>query len=1538
MDDQIKLLQQQLQRSLLAIRKLKEENSRLGAVENEAVAIVGMGFKLPEDNDSAIKFWETLINGNDDISEIPVERWDPAEYYDSNPDAENKYYTNQAGTIKRSIKEFDPVFFNISPSEARYMDPQQRLLLEACWEAFENANIPPDLLMKSETGVFIGMSSFDNAIRLNVSGAPISAYTGTGNALSGGAGRIAHTFGFNGPVMNIDTACSSSLVAIHQACKSIRNKECSVAVVGGVNVLLSPEVMVNFCQSKMLAVDGRCKTFDEAANGYARGEGVGVIILKPLSKALQDKDSILALIKGSAVNHDGKSAGLTVPNGLAQQFVMKKALADARLNPEDISYIECHGTGTSLGDPIEFEAIANVYGNRSAANALHIGSLKTNIGHLEAAAGIAGLIKVILCIQHKKIVPHLHFKNPSKFISWNKFPQIKVPVNPVAWTGREEDHTLRAGISSFGFTGTNSHIIVEEYNKEKAGKSENGQFNAFPVLTFSAKSKTALLALQKKYIHYLEKKSAPIADVCYSSNIGRNHFQYRFAVAGANYEQLKDLLSQKTVVAEPGSNSQKIAFLFTGQGSQYTTMGKELFDSNLYFREKIMECSQLLEGNLDIPLIELLFNAEQEFNLNQTQYAQPAIFAIEYAMASLWMHWGVQPSLLLGHSIGELTAACIAGIFNLGDAIKLVLARGKLMQAATGDGVMYSVNISGERLTTYIKDRAQISIAAINGPEQSVLSGDRGQAAQIIDQLQQDGYTVSKLNVSHAFHSPLMEKAKNEFLEILQQVKFNIPSIPIISNLNGDFLKDEMCKPDYWADQIVNPVDFYSCIKTLEKLDIDSCIEMGPSPVLLSLIANSRVNLPALALLTSFKKTGSTWVHLSKSVAVLYEKGINLNWERINQEFITNKISLPNYSFQLEPYWVEGKRKRTDYLSKNIAKEIQQDIPDDLSKLLSNVNLVVQELPVPFLSKAKHWILISFVKTDTDSFQKYLSLQGDSSQVINIGNLDEESIEDDIYQRITQISFDQESYYLALFLPSDSAKMNKNFIDQFSNTGLGFIFLIRYLEERKTLLKIKSIAIVHIKKMLLAGTYDGDESTLIGKSFMALGRVVENELVNIPVKRITTEKGRDTEDYNDVYNEIISTVKESDIILTQEKRSILRIQPFFLNNPPERRKEEVFMSEKSYLIIGGLGALGLHVAAWAVENKAKHIFLVSRSGIPKNELNGLLEELKSRSVHIHTLKADVADALQMEQLFFKFGTEFPALGGVFYLAGTLADCTILNETQSNFNSVLKPKVVGIWNIERLMRNLKNVFFVQFSSLSSIFGTPGQANYAYANGFLDAMAEFRIARGLPCLNINWGPWEGDGMAAGFKNNLSGSAVHKLSIKQGINILDYLMKSQYSGSVCAGEFNTEVIKRLDIPLLEEFLSSDKEDTTTTTTTTEHTQIQDLKTILSEILELPVDQFDENTALINYGFDSLLALKAKREIYKVSGIDLDMNVFMNSPTVKQLKIILTAELEKKQVTDSNVLLQDADEEFMSIDNLSEAEIDNLLDSLNKSKDHGA
>jgi acyl transferase domain-containing protein/pimeloyl-ACP methyl ester carboxylesterase len=890
-----------VRRAIAEIRELRATVAAGERARNEPIAIVGMACRLPGADDPAA-LWELVRTGTDMVTEMPSSRRGAAAHGAPEP-AWRGAFIEQADC-------FDAAFFGISPREAEHMDPQQRLFLEVGWAALEDAGAPMDRLRDTRTGVFAGVTGADYTLLLhkNLPPAKLDGYVLSGGASTFMAGRLSYWLGLQGPSLTLDTACSSALVSVHLACQSLRCGDCDTALAGGVNLLLEPDGFLMLSQAGMLAPDGWCKTFDKSADGYVRGEGCGVVVLKRLSTAQRDNDRILAVIRGSAVNHDGRSSGITVPNPQAQQKVIRDALAAADVAGNEIEYVEAHGTGTALGDPIEVRALSAVLGpGRDPDRPVVLGSVKTNIGHLEPAAGIAGLIKTVLSLRHEAIPPLLHLREANPDIGLDKLP-VRLATELIPWPRGSRPRL--AGVSSFGASGTNAHLVLEEAPvAEQPGPAPDRPVH---LVTISARDADALTALARKYHRTLSQDAPELADIAFTAYTGRSHFRHRLAIAADTTAQLRGHLdtylrseADRDVLAGTARGGRpKVGFLFTGQGSQYVGMARQLYDTEPAFRADLDRCDEVLRDRLEPGLLAVMFGEnESGALLDRTRYTQPALFALEYALARLWIRWGVTPACLLGHSVGELAAACVAGVFSLEDGLALVAERARLMDGLTGGGAMAAVFGPLEEVRAAIAPYPeQLSIAAVNGPQDVVVAGDEDALGQMAAQLKRTGIKTKNLAVSQAFHSALLDPVLDDFQEFAATLTYRAPSLPLISNLTGELLGPDSVNPSYLRDHARQPVRFADGLAKLIDLGCEVLIEIGPAPHLCE-IAKRTVPAEGRRLLPSLRRNNDDWRILMRSLAEAYVAGVSINWAGLDEGRQRRRVELPTYAFTRRRHW-----------------------------------------------------------------------------------------------------------------------------------------------------------------------------------------------------------------------------------------------------------------------------------------------------------------------------------------------------------------------------------------------------------------------------------------------------------------------------------------------------------------------------------------------------------------------------------------------------------------------------------------------------------
>ncbi|WP_051023290.1 type I polyketide synthase [Nocardia pneumoniae] len=878
-----------LVKAAAALRKLEAEVARLTRQQTEPVAVIGMGCRFPGGADDPESFWRLLCDGVDALTERPAR------------------ITRDAARTAAFLSEvdgFDAAFFGISPGEAAALDPQHRLLLEVAWEALEDAGVVTERLVGSRTGVFFGMSSNDYLLLSARSGA-MRGYTGTGTAHCFGAGRLSYLLGLRGPSLVVDTACSSSLVAVHLAMQSLRRGESSLALAGGVNLVLDESSTDMIADLQALSPDGRCRTFDARANGFVRGEGCGIVVLKKLSDALADGDRVLAVLRGSAVNSDGRSAGLTAPNPLAQRDMLRQAFADARVNPGEIGYVETHGTGTALGDPVEIEALTEVFGEVDPGSGdCVLGAVKTNLGHLEAAAGIAGLIKTVLVVQNAEIPRNLHFSTLNPRISLTGTPFV-IPKTTLAWPGGKQPRV--AGVSSFGMSGTNAHVVVAE-----APAVEQVPPRAGPVLLpLSARSPAALTELATAYAAILEQEDDP-HDIAYTAGARRDHHDWRTAVVGASGTELAEKLrifARHGAAAAVAAAPPTLTYVFSGQGAQWIGMGRQLQASEPVFRAALTECDELIARHASFSLLAELAAPHARSRLHHTEIAQPALFACQIALSALLSSWGIRPDAVIGHSVGEIAAAHVAGALSLAEAIRIVVARGRIMARADDSGAMVAVALSQDEMASILATPdTSVVVAAINDGGSVVLSGPVDELDTVLDPIQRRGVRCRWLPVGYAFHSPSMAPLAAELAKELGMVEAGRTTCPLYSTVRGDRITGDELNGGYWADNVRHPVRFAEAVHAAARDGQQVFLEIAPHPVLSGHVANC---LDSTAAVPTLRRDRPEMRSLLDAVAHLYTAGYPVDFAGLYPDR-RRIVALPHYPWQRRRYWLETPEPPTE--------------------------------------------------------------------------------------------------------------------------------------------------------------------------------------------------------------------------------------------------------------------------------------------------------------------------------------------------------------------------------------------------------------------------------------------------------------------------------------------------------------------------------------------------------------------------------------------------------------------------------------------------
>ncbi|KFA79470.1 hypothetical protein S40288_05363 [Stachybotrys chartarum IBT 40288] len=1485
-------------------------------ISRQDIAVVSMACRLPGDIVTPEGFWEFLESGGDAIADTPVGRWGCDTY--------DRSYCRRGGFIS-SVYSFDTSFFGISPREAARLDPSQYMMLETCWEAIERAGYTAQGLRDSSTGVFIGTSNILTHQGLNPSTvrdlADLDGYTVTGSAAGTMSGRISYHLGLQGPTMTIDTACSSSLVTTHLACNALRLGECDMAVSGGISLLTNPGLHVEFDHLQGMSPDGRCRSFSADAQGTGWSEGSVVVLLKRLSDAQRDGDTIHAVIRGSAVNHDGRSASLTTPSGHAQQRLVRTALATAQLQPHDIDYVEAHGTGTKLGDPIEATALAEVFGpSRAEPKPLYIGSVKSNIGHTQAAAGLVGLLKIVLAIKNSLLPRTLHVTEPTPAVDWQG-ANIAPNMSNRAWP-LVEGQPRRAGVSAFGIGGTNAHIILQEppplnhvVDKEKLSRRDVGPL---PIL-LSGDTDLALRAqVEKLGRHiYLQQHDDDLRDIAYSLATTRTHFRKRIVLAATEKSQL---LKELDNMVSPGSlimqdtddnfHHTKMAMLFTGQGSQWPGMGKALSEVHPIFHQALLEIAKEFDKELEVPLLDVMWappGSDLAILLERTDYAQPALFALEVALWRLWEVLGVRPDFLFGHSLGEVVAAHVAGVFDMHDACRLVAARGRLMQSHSGDFSMAALEASAAETEAAIGQLGyadDVGVALYNTPFQTVISGTMNEVESIMGYFSRQGRKVRSVVIGHAFHSRQMDGVLAEFLATVETLRFHPPTLRIISSLNGKLIDaEQVTQAQYWIRQIREPVRFTEGIQTLAGHGVNTFLELGPGQVLCGLgaacLSNSTTSHP-LTWLPSIGHGKNSASVFQASVSQLHTLGADVIWRAFFEPLGCRRILLPTYAFQRN-YHVHHSLERQHSRSRghHVSGAGRRNLID-----LS---------PPPDRSRVQFgiaWQLIGPAKTLPRGTWGVVTSTSDETWAESVINsLSQTEL------KLHPVDAPDQAEKLSGLLCLWDADMNSICeVQDLIATALSQIQMAVDLQF--------SPPIIWITRHAVGTGVESDDHAMrlgVGPLLWGLMRTARTEHPELQLRLI--DLGVDSSSASIL--SVLPLHEEPECALRQGRILVPRMRDVVSKLDPSPQKPRMLRTDGAVLITGGLGHLGARLARWLVNDCGiNDLVLTSRRGMQTSGADALVNQLSKLGARVTVVVGDMSSFQSVKSIMAMFSSDRP-LRGVVHAAGAVDSGVISALTPERCETTIRPKAYGAWFLHESTRNMDLDLFLMISSVSGIMGLPGLANYAAANTFLDALAHLRRAQGLPGTSVAFGTLAGDGgMASRLGHNtrsyLARFGLNPLSLDVGVDVIENALVSKRAMTVAAA---------LDLPQLQRYLEQQnggippllalllvQGDTVTKSPLPKRQSLRDIlaraeaaqrpgiilntvRQVLAKALGFTnPDDMETNRSLKDLGIDSLIAVQIRNQLTALTGLRLPVNIALMHPNLGALGQSLLSQLEKE------------------------------------------
>ena len=1554
----------------------------------DGIAIIGMSGCFPGAKDID-EFWKNLKNGIESISFFSDQ-----DLKASGMDASilnNANYV-KAGAVLEDIDLFDASFFGLNPREAETMDPQHRLFLEHAWKALEKAGYDADRY-DGTIGVYAGeftntyllsnLYSNPDLINNDFTNFMSDSVIRLGNEKDYLATLVSYKLNLKGPSISVQTACSTSLVAVHLGCQSLLNGECDMALAGGVSIRIPQKAGYFYQEEGILSPDGHSRTFDAEARGTLFGNGLGVIVLKRLADALDNGDNIHAVIKGSAINNDGSlKVGYSAPSINGQAQVIAESLAVADIAPQTISYIEAHGTATAMGDPIEIEALTQVFrASTEVKGFCAIGSVKTNVGHLSVASGITGLIKTVLMLKHRLIPASLHFEEPNPKIDFKSSPFY---VNTTLSKWDTNDQPLRAGVNSFGMGGTNAHVVIEEApHLEVSGKSRPCH-----LLVLSAKTDSALEIATTRFVEYLKHHpDVNLADVAYTYSVGRRTFNNRRMVVFSDCDDAISALetpeAQRVFTTFQEPKDQGIVFMFPGQGAQYANMALELYQVEPTFREQVDICSELLKTHLKFDLRDFLYPIEERTEesmqyLKQTVFTQPAIFVIEYALAQLWMSWGVQPQALIGHSTGEYVAACLAGVFSLEDALELVAVRGKMIQKLPG-GSMLAVPLPEKEIQNLLGK--QLSIAAVNEPSLCVVSGPTDAVEKLEQQLTQRGLASRRVNTSHAFHSEMMAPIVEPFTEQVSKIRMNPPRIPYVSSVTGTWItKAEATDPRYWARHLRHTIRFAEGIEELAKEPEQILLEVGPGSTLSS-FARRHPKKPAgqvvLSSLHHSHDQSSDVPYLMNTLGRLWLSGIPVNWSKFYAHERRCRLPLPTYPFEQERYWIESSKKASSADTHDLEKKSsitdwfyiptwKQSIPpvtlesengNDKQKqskwlvFIDSCGLgsqIVQRLKKEGQDVTTVTVANQFATCDNATYTINPRQQDNYDALIEkLSNLDK------IPERIV---------HLWGITPNDDIRLGIEFFDKSQDLGLySLLFLVQALEKRNVTASLKIEVVSQNMQNLGNGEVFCPEKITV----LAPCKVIPQEYPNIACRSIdVTVPKLGTRQEQNLINQLLAEIKSSEpsdlaVAYRGDYRFVQTVEPIPLNH--EREPITRLRQRGAYLITGGLGHIGQMLSEYLAENFYAKLILIERSELPprkewehwlaahedpSNTVTQKIEhiqKLEQLGAEVLVVNADVANLAQMEKAINAACTRFGQIHGVIHAAGFPGDKwdrTIRDTSYEECSWHFQPKVQGLYVLETILRERKLDFCILISSLSSVLGGLRLVSYTASNLFMDAFAQHQSQtnKHTSWISVNWDVWLHHQQEK-TQNTGLGKSMDDKAIKpqEGIEVFQYALSIKAIPQIIVSTWNLQA--RIDQWIKFKPLQDEESKKVNTSSFHSRPDLKNPHVAPSSNIEqkianiwrdiLGIEQIGVNDDFFELGGNSLISVQLTSKLRESFDVELPLAQFLEAPTVEKLATIIgDSQFQTADGEDITRILEE-------IEALSPDEIQVLLESEKENQD---